>query len=208
MVAWVSRPEPAQRELVGAHLHEQRHRLGHHLVQPAGADVGADPLDAADRRVGDGQRERGAAVEQGHLGEREAREVVEVGEHDPEADEVEAGDQPVAHGEQHERGGVLPRRADPQPRDLQVGAQVQRRRRLSHPGPPPCAWPARSTPWQAASRTTAHITWKPEGCHEVGRRCACRARCRRAPGRTTPTAAPARACRATRGTARGAASSR
>ena len=69
----------------------------HHLVEAAGPDVGADPLDAADGGVRDGERQGGAAVEQGHLVEREAREVVEVGEHDPEPDEVEGGDQPVAH---------------------------------------------------------------------------------------------------------------
>ena len=47
------RPKPAERELVGADLHQQRHRPDHHRVERARPDRAAEPLDAADQQVGD-----------------------------------------------------------------------------------------------------------------------------------------------------------
>ena len=85
---------------------------------------------------------------------------------------------------------VDPGRADPEPGDVRRSGAGQRSA-LSHPGPPPCASAARST--QPGSRPAGRrptATWKPSAPRTARARRACRARCRRAPGRTTPTAAP------------------
>ncbi len=126
--------------------------------------------------------------------EPEAAERVDVGEHDPDRDEVEAGDHEGADGQHHERRAVGPATR------IHIAARIanartsQRqslREALSHPGPPPCGRRAGARPAQASSSTAPQQRLERRARRARPARGAGRARCRPAPGGTPPTAAPA-----------------
>ena len=86
--------EPAQRELVGAHLHEHAAPAGPSSRRTCPSRiVAAEPLDVADDEVGEPEAERGGAVQEGDLAAgRSRRGASTLANMTTIADEVDAGD--------------------------------------------------------------------------------------------------------------------
>ena len=157
--------QPAQRDVAGDQLQQQRLRAQVEDVEGAGAEVRRQVVAVPERQVGQGVAQVGEPEDQQDLGEVEAAQLDHVVEEHPDLGELDDPDQQRAGEVEREAGPVAALRARAGGEHRPVGAQPDAPEG-STPSQPPCTSrcrrPARVSTWPRAPTPASQATWTSE----------------------------------------------